>query len=172
MKLAVFFLTILVAMHPFSLSPAMAGEKMVDQADAMQAKTIVDAAYGYVRDHSEDMSAVQHALQTDPTFIDSAKHLYVFIHCYNIAKSEAICCGHGMRPELIGKNMWSLRTPNGRLLFHEIAQMIEKEGEGWIEYDWLNPYTHRLQTKYSYVKGIILKDGRKAWVGCGVWKAT
>jgi signal transduction histidine kinase len=66
--------------------------------------------------------------------------------------------------------MWHLRTPNGRLLFHEIARMVEKNGGGWIEYDWLNPFSNRLQTKISYVKGVVIDDGRKAWIGCGLWK--
>ncbi|SHI58729.1 hypothetical protein SAMN02745216_00208 [Desulfatibacillum alkenivorans DSM 16219] len=137
---------------------------------AAKTKGIVNAAYDYVSRHSGDMSAVQHALQTNPDFLDREKNLYVFIHCYNIEKKEAVCCGQGSRPELVGKNMWHLRTPSGRMLFFEIARMIEKDGEGWIEYDWLNPYTKTLMSKYSYVRGITLQDGRKAWVGCGFWK--
>jgi signal transduction histidine kinase len=138
--------------------------------DALKAKAIVEAAHAYIRAHSDDMPAVQKALENDPRFIDHDNGLYIFLHCYNAAKKEAICCGQGMRPELVGKNMWHLRTPNGRLLFHEMTRMVENDGEGWIEYDWLNPYTKKLQTKLSYVKGIVLKDGRKAWVGCGIWK--
>ena len=147
-----------------------AQEREVLSPVAMKAKAIVDAAHSFIRAHSDDMPAVQKALQKDPRFIDHDKKLYVFVHCYNAAKEEAICCGQGIRPELVGKNMWHLRTPNGRLLFHEIMQMIEANGKGWIEYEWLNPYTKKIQTKCSYVRGIVLKDGRKAWVGCGFWK--
>ena len=135
-----------------------------------KAKAIVEAAHSFIRANSHDMSVVQKALENDPRFFDHEKKLYVFVHCYNAAKEEAICCGQGIRPELVGKNMWHLRTPNGRLLFHEITQMIEANGKGWIEYEWLNPYTKKIQTKRSYMKKIILKDGQKAWVGCGFWK--
>lgn len=137
---------------------------------AIKVKAIVEAAHSFICAHSDDMSAVQKALKNDPRFFDHDKELYVFVHCYNAAKEEAICCGQGIRPELVGKNMWNLRTPNGRLLFHEIIQMIEANGKGWIEYEWLNPYTKTIQTKRSYMKGLVLKDGRKAWVGCGFWK--
>lgn len=137
---------------------------------AIKVKAIVEAANSFICAHSDDMSAVQKALKNDPRFFDHDKELYVFVHCYNAAKEEAICCGQGIRPELVGKNMWNLRTPNGRLLFHEIIQMIEANGKGWIEYEWLNPYTKTIQTKRSYMKGLVLKDGRKAWVGCGFWK--
>jgi signal transduction histidine kinase len=137
---------------------------------AMKAKAIVEAAHSFISARSDDMFAVQKAFENDPRFFDHDKKLYVFAHCYNTAKEEAICCGQGIRPELVGKNMWHLRTPNGRLLLHEVAQMIEANGEGWVEYEWLNPYTKTIQTKHSYIKGIILKDGQKAWVGCGFWK--
>ena len=169
MKLRVSFLLISLVMYGTATLTA-ADEIETLQEDALKAKMMVEAAHKYVLEHLDDMSAVQKALQTNPAFIDHEKELYIFIHCYNIEKKEAVCCGQGIRPELVGKNMWHLRTPNGRLLFHEIARIIETEGEGWIEYDWLNPYTKSLQTKLSYMKGIILKDGQKAWVGCGVWK--
>ena len=170
MKLSIGFPAVLIVLVTVAAPLTTAGEKETLETVASKTRTIVEAAHAYVLAHSADMAAVQHALQTNPDFIDPDEKLYVFIHCYNIEKREAVCCGHGIRSELLGKNMWHLRTPNGRLLFHEIAQMIERDREGWIEYDWLNPFVNRLQTKRSYVKKIILKDGRKAWVGCGFWK--
>jgi signal transduction histidine kinase len=149
---------------------AWAQEKEPLSPVALKAMEIVDASYAYILEHSDDMSAVQQALQNDSRFHDHDKELYVFMHCYNVKEKEAICCGHGIRPELVGKNMWHLRTPNGRLLFHEMARMAERDGGGWIEYEWLNPYKKRIQTKCSFFKGIVLKDGRNAWVGCGFWK--
>jgi signal transduction histidine kinase len=137
---------------------------------AIKAKAIAEAAHSFFGDHSDDMATVQRAFENDPRFFDHDKKLYVFVHCFDAAKKESICCAQGIRPELVGRNMWHLRTPNGRLLFHEITQMIETHGKGWIEYEWLNPFTNAIQTKRSYIKGIVLKDGQKAWVGCGFWK--
>ena len=148
-----------------------AGENHMNSPLALKTKAIVETAHAYIVEHQDDMPAIQKALQSDPRFIDRDRGLYVFMHCYNAAEKEAICCGQGMRPELVNKNMWHLRTPNGRLLFHELIQMIERDGEGWIEYDWLNPQYNKIQTKVSFVKGILLNDGRKAWVGGGFWKS-
>ena len=163
-----FFLA--VCFFSVSIAVPWAGENQSLSLLAVKTQEIVEAAHAYVLEHSDDMSAVQEALQNDQRFFDHDKRLYVFMHCYDLAKKEAICCGQGIRPELVGKNMWLLRTPNGRQLFHEFTTMIERDGEGWLEYDWLNPYTNKIQTKRSYLKGIVLKDGRKAWVGCGFWK--
>ena len=170
MKFPSYFLLVAIFLSIIASFEADAGESETLPPVALKTKEIVDAAHDFVRKHSGDMAFVQHNLQTNSAFFDRERKLYVFIHCYDIERQEAICCGHGIRPELLGKNMWNLRTPNGRLPFHEIAQMIEKDGKGWIEYDWLNPFTKNLQTKISYIKGIVLEDGRKAWVGCGFWK--
>ena len=153
-----------------SVGPSGAGEEQALSPLALKTKAIVDAAYDFVIERSNDMVLVQDSLQNDPRFFDRENELYIFMHCYEEGVDAAVCCGQGVRPELIGKNMWHLRTPNGRLLFHEIREMIEKDGEGWIEYDWLNPFTNTIQTKRSYVRKIVLKDGRKGWIGSGYWK--
>ena len=154
----------------FSTNYTWAGQEKDLSPLALKTMEIVDAAYAFILEHSEDMAAVQQALQNDPRFMDHDRGLYIFVHCYNEAKKEAICCAQGIRPELIGKNMWQLRTPSGRLLFHELINIVERNGGGWLEYEWLNPFTNKIQTKCSYVRAIVLKDGRKAWVGSGYWK--
>lgn len=164
------FYSVALALTMALAVPSWAEEVRELSALALKTKAIVDAAYDFVAQHSDDMDFVQKALQSDPRFFDRENELYVFIHCYREGKDEAICCGQGMRPELIGKNMWHLRTPSGRLLFHEIREMIERDGQGWLEYDWLNPYTNTLRAKHSYIRGIVLKNGRKGWVGSGYWK--
>ena len=151
------------------VSPASADEEELSPI-AQKAKALVEAAHAYINEHSSDMEAVQKALQEDPRFRDDDNELYVYIYAYNFGKEEAICRGHGMKPELLGKNLWKLRTPNGRLLFQESAKMMEKNDNGWIEYDWLNPFKKKIQTKTSYIMKIVLEDGQKAWVGCGFWK--
>ncbi|MGD9369296.1 MAG: cache domain-containing protein [Desulfobacteraceae bacterium] len=153
------------------LAPCVSSQESEELSPfAIKAKAIVEAAHSFVGAHSDDLYAVQKALENDPRFFGHEKKLYVFVHCYNATREEAICCAQGVRPELVGKNMWHLRTPNRRQLFHEITQMIGTNGKGWIEYEWLNPYTKTIQTKRSYMMGIVLKDRRKAWVGCGFWK--
>lgn len=133
-------------------------------------KKTVYQAHALVITKQFDMTAIQKAFETDPRFIDDERMIYVFMHSYNAEQKEAICIAQGIRPELIGKNMWSLRTPDGRLLFQEEIALIEKHEEFWLEYDWLNPFTETIQTKRSFFKRIDLPDGRRAWVGSGYWK--
>ena len=145
------------------------GETQSSQMDE-KVKTIVRAAHAFVTEHAHDMKAVQHALETDPRFRDDENQLYIFMHACNIEREEAICVGQGIRPELVGRNMWALRTPTGRMLFHEFAQGALQHDEFWLEYEWLNPYTKAIQSKRSFLKRVTLPTAPIAWVACGYWK--
>ena len=150
--------------------PVFADPPPPDSPVSLKTRQIVEAAYKFTKENSSDMQKVQKALQTDSRFFDNDLELYIFMHAYSRDKKEAVVCAHAVRPELIGKNMWHLRTPNGRQLFAELTDLIEEEGEGWLEYEWLNPFTNKIQTKVSFIKGIVLNDGRTAWIGCGFWQ--
>ncbi len=151
------------------VSGAMADEK-ARLPLAPKVKTLVEKAHEFVRKQAKDMDAVQKAFASDPRFRDDENELYLFMHAYNAEKKEAICIAQGIRPELVGKNMWGLRTPNGRLLFQEEVALMQNQDQFWLEYEWLNPYSQTIETKRSFFKQIVLKDGRTAWIGCGYWK--
>ena len=164
----------LICVVLFLLAPFAVAIKAAEEFElppiAQKAKTLVYLAYDYVREQSGDMAAVQKAFEKDAQFRDDENQLYLFMHAYNAEAKEAVCIAQGIRPELVGKNMWGLRTPNGRLLFQEEIQLIEENDEFWLQYEWLNPYTNTINTKQSFFKKIVLKDQRTAWIGCGFWK--
>ena len=172
MQKNIFFILIYFVLFQLTIGAAPFASQKEPSLTPIERKVmaIVERTKKFITTHSGDMKDIQQALMNDPKFSDRENGLYIFMHYYDKEKGEAICCGQGVRPDLIGKNMWNLRTPNGRLLFQEFAKMIEKEGKGWIEYEWLNPFLKKIQTKKSFAMGITLKNGRKAWVGCGYWK--
>jgi len=87
--------------------------------------------------------------------------LYLFSYDY-----KGTCLAQGMKPELIGKNLLSFRTPTGRFLFKELIETAKKGG-GWIEYEWMHETKKVLMTKESYILPI---EGMEAFVGCGFYK--
>ncbi len=145
-------------------------EENTDDSISQKTKSLVQAVYDFINEEPREMEEIQRALEDESMFLDKKNQLYIFMHTYDSENKMAVCIGQGARTDLIGKNMWHLRTPNGRHLFNEFTRLVETSGEGWLEYDWLNPYSRKIQTKVSYLKGIVLKDGRKAWIGCGYWK--
>lgn len=66
---------------------------------------------------------------------------------------------HGGNDRLVGKHMMAVRDAKG---FAFMARMIEiaksQPGEGWVDYEWANPQTKRIEGKSSLVS--LLPDGK------------
>lgn len=87
--------------------------------------------------------------------------LYIFMF-----NSKGRCLAHGYNPKLVGKNLNDLEDANGDLFIQEFAKKV-KAGGGWVDYQWTNPLTKKVQAKSSYVKGL---PGTDYYVGCGIYK--
>jgi cytochrome c len=88
------------------------------------------------------------------------RDLYPFI--YNMS---GICVAHGAREALIGKNLIDLKDQDGKFLIREMVTISNGPGNGWIDYNWPNPLTNKIEAKSSYVE----KMG-DYFVGVGVYK--
>lgn len=61
---------------------------------------------------------------------------------------------HPYRPDLIGQDLSNFTDPRGVAIFVEFAELVEREGEGYIEYVWQwKDDPSRLEPKESFVKG-------------------
>ncbi|MBL8490411.1 MAG: methyl-accepting chemotaxis protein, partial [Rhodocyclaceae bacterium] len=60
---------------------------------------------------------------------------------------------HAAKPELEGKDMSSLKDPNGKFLFKEFVDVVKKDGGGLVDYLWPKPGSDAPVPKVSYVKG-------------------
>jgi cytochrome c len=144
-------LTIAVfAMFAFSASAEEFGTKdeavaMVKRVEAMFAKDGADATFKAVSDKSV------------AAFHD--RDLYPFI--YDMSGN---CMAHGARPALIGKNLMELKDQDGKYLIHEMVDLANGPGSGWIAYKWPNPISNKIEDKASYVE----KMGNY-FVGVGVY---
>jgi two-component system NarL family sensor kinase len=57
---------------------------------------------------------------------------------------------HPREPELVGRNLWSLRAPDGAMPIQELIEAAAKGG-GYVRYLWHRPSTNQLEAKLSYV---------------------
>jgi signal transduction histidine kinase len=87
--------------------------------------------------------------------------LYVF--CYDY---KGNCLAHGVLPQLVGKNLWDMKTPTGKYLIRELAEAARKGG-GWVDYQWIHESTKVVTDKTSYAMPI---PGKDAFVACGFYK--
>ncbi len=61
---------------------------------------------------------------------------------------------HPYRPDLEGQDLSDFSDPAGKLLFVEMARIVESEGAGYVAYQWQwQDDAQRIVPKLSYVKG-------------------
>ena len=74
---------------------------------------------------------------------------------------------HPYRPELVGQDVSDFRDPRGVRIFVEFADLVRRQGEGFIDYVWQwKDDPKRLVPKESYIRGF------KPWgwiIGTGIY---
>jgi cytochrome c len=88
------------------------------------------------------------------------RDLYPFV--YDL---KGICVAHGARPALIGKNLIDLKDQDGKYLIRDMIKITEGPGSGWVDYEWPNPITNKIEDKSSYVEKMD-----DYFVGVGVYR--
>jgi cytochrome c len=88
------------------------------------------------------------------------RDLYPFI--YDL---KGICVAHGARPALIGKNLIDLKDQDGKYLIREMIKIAEGLENGWVDYEWPNPISNKIEHKSSYIEKM---DGY--FVGVGIYR--
>jgi signal transduction histidine kinase len=62
------------------------------------------------------------------------------------------------RPASVGLNVINLKDADGKSLIQDIINTARANGEGWVEYRWINPVSSRVEPKLTYVKRVVGKD--------------
>jgi methyl-accepting chemotaxis protein len=60
---------------------------------------------------------------------------------------------HPTRPQLDGTDLSDSRDPNGVPLFKQMVEVVRRQGEGFVAYQWPKPGSDRPVDKISYVQG-------------------
>lgn len=87
--------------------------------------------------------------------------LYIFVVDFN-----GLTLAHGGNEKLVGKNMMDLKDADNVYFIREMAKIAKKKGEGWVNYNWPNPQTKKIEKKSSYVKKM---PGDNFFLGCGIY---
>jgi methyl-accepting chemotaxis protein len=60
---------------------------------------------------------------------------------------------HPIKPEMDGNDLSTYKDPAGKALFVECADVVRKNGAGFVDYEWPKPGFDKPQPKLSYVTG-------------------
>ncbi len=89
------------------------------------------------------------------------KGLYIFVY-----DEKGTVVAHGVRLELMGKNRWESKDPDGKPWVQDWTRLVQAKGSGWIEYKELNPAAgNQVMKKASFVE---LHD--HLIIGCGIYQ--
>ncbi|MBL8363233.1 MAG: cache domain-containing protein [Rubrivivax sp.] len=73
---------------------------------------------------------------------------------------------HPIKPELDGKDVGDMKDPNGLRLFKAFVETVQRDGQGFVSYQWPKPGSEQPVDKVSYVMGF------KPWgwvIGSGLY---
>lgn len=76
----------------------------------------------------------------------------------NVIDLDGVWKVYPPRPIRVGLNVRGVVDPDGKPIVQEILSVARRDGEGWVEYRWLNPATNRIEPKVTYVKRVPGQD--------------
>jgi len=141
-------------------SLALFGNAMAQERGSKdEAKALADAAWEHVK-----KTGIEKAYKDFTT--DKAnwtkKDLYVMA-----ADFKGVTLAHGGNEKLIGKEMLGVKDANGVAFMAKMIETASTKGSGWVDYDWPNPLSKKIEGKSSYVRKLPVGDG---FVGVGAYR--
>lgn len=86
----------------------------------------------------------------DPQGEFRKKSLYAFAYDLGMTMQA-----HPVKPELVGQNLLDKKDWSGGKYFRkEIQALALSKGKGWVDYQYENPTTHKIQPKTTYVERV------------------
>ena len=73
---------------------------------------------------------------------------------------------HGANQKLVGKDLISLKDPDGVPVVQRFVDLAKEKGKGWVDgYKFMNPLTQKMESKALYLERV-----GDTLVGCGIYK--
>jgi methyl-accepting chemotaxis protein len=120
----------------------------------MKTQHVTEVAYSILEHfHALEKSGALSRTDAQKAALETAKTLrYDEAEYFWINDLHPTMLMHPMKPELDGKDISDLKDPNGKRLFIAMAEVAQKDGAGFVAYQWPKPGKDQPQDKISYVK--------------------
>ncbi len=92
----------------------------------------------------------------DPDFLQGS--LYVDMRDLQ----TGIVLAHPINPSIVGKDLTDVPDASGKKYRREIIELAQKKGKGWVDYQYKNPASGKIEPKTTYilrVDDIVLEAG-------------
>jgi cytochrome c len=99
--------------------------------------------------------------------INDAKGPFVKGEIYVFAASmDNVLLGHPFDPSARRINLSNMKDNSGVQIFRKMKEVVEKDGQGWVEYLWGKPGSDKPSRKRSFVKKV---PEQNIYVGAGYY---
>jgi hypothetical protein len=138
------FLTVVLV--AFALIGIQAGADAAGNGTQDEAKAMVDRAVALISSEGTDKAYATFNANPGP-FVD--RDLYV-----SVISFDGHAMAHGGNKAMIGKPVINLKDSSGKAFVQEMLDTAKVKGEGWIDYDWPNPISKKIEAKATYFRKI------------------
>ena len=142
--------TVVATALTLSCAGALAAEPTEKDAIAMAER---GAAMVKAKGKEEVMKRIT---SKDPDFVQGS--LYIDMRDVK----TGIVLAHPYNPSIVGKDLTDVPDANGKKYRREIIELAAAKGKGWVDYQYKNPTTGKIEPKTTYillVDGVVLEAG-------------
>jgi signal transduction histidine kinase len=130
--------------------PALAADPTEKDAIAMAEK-----GAAFIKANGQE-AFIKKIAAKDPDYLQGS--LYVDIRDIK----TGIVLAHPVNPSIVGKDLTDVPDASGKKYRREIIELAAKKGHGWVDYQYKNPTTGKIEPKTTYilrVGDIVLEAG-------------
>jgi signal transduction histidine kinase len=117
------------------------GQAAADRATKAEAEAMVAKGVAAVKAKGE--AAYADITAPSKTFVDRDLYLVVY-------DTSGKCLAHGQNPKQVGKDLISLKDPDGKEFVKERVQLASTKAKFWQDYKFTDPLTKTVQPKQAY----------------------
>jgi cytochrome c len=119
------------------------------------AVAMAERGAAYMKAHGRD-EMMKRISARDPDFVQGA--LYVDMRDLH----TGIVLAHPINPSIVGKDLLDVPDASGKRYRRDIIELAQKQGKGWVDYQYRNPTSGKIEPKTTYilrVGDVVLEAG-------------
>ncbi|MBA5688227.1 cache domain-containing protein [Rugamonas apoptosis] len=109
----------------------------------------------YMKSHGRE-EMMKRISAKDPDFVQGT--LYVDMRDLH----TGIVLAHPINPSIVGKDLLDVPDASGKRYRRDIIELAQKQGKGWVDYQYRNPTSGKIEPKTTYilrVGDVVLEAG-------------
>lgn len=122
----------------------LAGAAGAAEPTEKDAIAMAERGAAYIRAHGKD-EMIKRINAKDPDFVQGS--LYVDMRDLH----SGVVLAHPFNPSIVGKDLTDVPDASGKKYRREIIELGQKAGHGWVDYQYKNPATGKIEPKTTYI---------------------